>query len=432
MLSPRERRLAWAAVGLGLCTWTASLSSAQLLGPEFRVNSYTTGSQSEPAVAGDASGNFVVVWRNDPLGFDSDISGQRFDSAGLPVGDEILVNSYLPHSQWYPKAAILTSGDFVATWSVYDEYEVLGRRFDGTGLPLGGDFQVNTYSTFQQYNSAVAARSDGGFVVVWNSFGQDGSYSGVFGQLFSPNGAPDGSEFQVNAYTTGHQLRPAVAVSGSDGFVVVWSSDRAQDGSGDGVFGQRFNSTGSPDGPEFRVNSFTTGSQYGGVVASASSGEFVVVWRSDDQDGDNRGIFGQRFDADGTPAGSEFRINSYTTGSQDQPAIAADASGDFVVVWQGLGAGETPLDILGQRFDPLGIRRGSEFRVNTFTLGFQHEATIAASGGGEFVVAWTSYPVQDGSYGGVFGQRLVPPLFADGFEAAHACAWSVANGGGCP
>ena len=56
-------------------------------------------------------------------------------------------------------------------------------------------------------------------------------------------------------------------------------------------------SQGDPVGPEFRVNTYTTGDQYAGIrsVAADPLGNFVVVWVSDFQDGSNRGIFGQRY-----------------------------------------------------------------------------------------------------------------------------------------
>jgi hypothetical protein len=34
-----------------------------------------------------------------------------------------------------------------------------------------------------------------------------------------------------------------------------------------------------------------------------------------------------------TAVGSEFQVNTYATGWQHEPAVAVDADGDFVVVW---------------------------------------------------------------------------------------------------
>jgi hypothetical protein len=52
---------------------------------------------------------------------------------------------------------------------------------------------------------------------------------------------------------------------------------------------------GNPLGPEFRINTYTTGGQILSAVASDSSGNFVVVWESYIQDGSDWGVFGQRY-----------------------------------------------------------------------------------------------------------------------------------------
>jgi hypothetical protein len=43
------------------------------------------------------------------------------------------------------------------------------------------------------------------------------------------------------------------------------------------------------------VNTHTTLDQYWADAASDSAGRFVVVWRSDVQDGGGPGVFGQRY-----------------------------------------------------------------------------------------------------------------------------------------
>src|SRR5262245_41925831 len=85
--------------------------------------------------------------------------------------------------------------------------------------------------------------------------------------------SPIAPEFRVNAFTTGNQGAPSVAYHPS-GFVAVWESE-GQDGSGTGVFGRVGTS-----GTEFPVNTFTTGNQHEPDVASKGNGDFVVVWTS--------------------------------------------------------------------------------------------------------------------------------------------------------
>jgi hypothetical protein len=88
-------------------------------------------------------------------------------------------------------------------------------------------------------------------------------------------------------------------------------------------------------GPEIPINSYTGNHQTGPVVAVDGPGNFVVTWDSYYEDGSSWGVCSQRFDATGSPTGSEMQVNTYTTGSQGAPSIAADSGGNFVVTWSG-------------------------------------------------------------------------------------------------
>lgn len=407
---------------------------AQMLGPEFRVNTYTTDSQMYADVAADDAGDFLVTWSSRPQdGSGWGIFAQRFNSAGVPAGAEFRVNTYTSAYQRHSKVAALGSGSFVVVWESQQQdgsgYGVFGRM-SLPGGPAPGEFRVNSYTILDQKSAAVAATGPGTFVVVWKGEFQDGSDYGVFGQRMMSPGSPIGGEFRVNTYTTGSQAEPAVAADGSGNFVVVWRDGNPPDTTWQ-LFAQRFNSAGSKVGGEFQVDSYTTGSQTQPAVAADDAGNFVVVWTSSrDWYSSRLDILGQWFDSGGAPVGSAVRINSYTTGDQRMPVAAADGSGNFVVVWRSYlqdGAGDS---VFGQRFDSAGAPVGGEFQVNSYTTSQQDDPAVAAESSGDFVVVWTSWD-QDGFDGGVFGQRLAALVFGDGFESGDACAFSPTIGGGC-
>ncbi len=397
-------------VSLRVPAWAQGLP----LGGEFQVNTYTTQSQEYPAVATDPLGNFVVVWMsNGQDGSSWGVFGQRFASSGTPLGTEFQVNTYTTGYQGtYPSSNIATdgAGNFVVVWISNGQDGnfdgVFGQRFSSSGARVGTEFQVNTYTSGDQNYPTVASTAAGNFVVVWMSNGQDGSSWGVFGQRFDNTGAPLGTEFQVNTYTTGNQKAPAVALDAAGDFVVVWHS--RQDGSYYGVFGQRFDSSGTPVGTEFQVNTYTTGAQYTAAVGSDATGNFVVVWTSTNQDRSGDGIFGQRFSNTGARLGSEFQVNTYTFQGQNGSAIAMDAVGNFVVVWRSQGQDGSGNGVFGQRFDSSGARAGTEFQINTYTISDQgsYPESVAVSPN-NFVVVWHSLG-EDGSLRGVFGQRFGP------------------------
>src|SRR5205809_7458371 len=139
-------------------------------GPEFQVNTTTTGNQHGTAVAATPSGSFVVVWASYSVASSNDIFFQRFDALGSKVGIETLVNTYTTLNQNQPSVASDSAGNFVVVWTDHGandglDFGVFGRRYDSSGSPLGGEFQVTTYTTGYQYPPAVAVTQAGKFVV---------------------------------------------------------------------------------------------------------------------------------------------------------------------------------------------------------------------------------------------------------------------------
>ena len=104
-----------------------------------------------------------------------------------------------------------------------------------------------------------------------------------------------------------------------------------------------------------QVNSETQGGEVYPSVAMDTTGNFVVVWQDGYHPFENSGasIHGQRYDANGSAVGTQFRVNTVTTGDQLNPSVAVDADGDFVVVWESNGSSGSDTDstsIQGQRY----------------------------------------------------------------------------------
>ena len=204
----------------------------------------------------------------------------------------------------------------------------------------------------------MTALADGGFVVTWSSYGQDGSGNGIYGQRYAADGTPVGSEFRVNTTTSSDQIYSSVTALDDGGFVVTWSSS-ARTAAAMASTASAMRRTAAPVGSEFRVNTYTSGDQpgYSSVTALADGG-FVVTWSSFGQDGSGYGIYGQRYAADGTPVGSEFRVNTYTASDQIYSSVTALADGGFVVTWSSYGQDGSGYGIYGQRYAADGTRGG--------------------------------------------------------------------------
>ena len=393
-----------AALSLGILEGAAALAQSPPLLDEFQVATVTAGDQKAPCAAIDADGNFAIGW-NEPQAV-----LRNFDDAGTAGGAEANLASDGTGFHSHVRCATNASGQSVAVWTGFTEgsRDVFGRRFDASG-PLGSQFQINTYATGEQYNASVAIDPSGKFVVVWESFpNQDGDFTGVYGQRFDAAGGKVGSEFRVNTYTTGDQNYPDVAVDGTGRFVVVWQSDK-EDGNDLGVFGRRYAANGTPLSGEFQVNIFTGDAQFRPRVASDAAGNFTVIWSSEAEDGSQTGVFGRRFDASGDARSAEFRVNSYAFSYQRFGAIAMDGAGNFLVAWQSEGQQDSsnPADegVYAKQYDgATGRPLGGEFQVNTYTVGDQDAPSVALDDAGRFVIAWQSIG-QDGSGYGIFARR---------------------------
>ena len=364
-----------------------------------------------------------------------------------PVGSEFRVSDDTPGHSFLGDLTMSSSGEFVVTWTAYGSgRDVFARRFDAAAQPLGSGFQVNTHTTGDQLFSGIAAAAAGNFIVVWTDFsGQDGSSDGVYAQRFTNAGVPVGTEFQVNTYTTSDQGSPGVAADPAGNLLVAWESD-SQGGSDNGIFAQRYDAMGAAQGPELQVNT-TPNFASGPRVAADGAGNFVVVWANFTGGGISRKILVQRFDAGGSPIGGEFQANVFTGTGHRDPAVAATPAGSFVIVWdegtailarrydasgsplaapfQITPSGSRPsaatnttgafviawedgdgdsVGVFGRRYDAAGNALGTAFQVNTYTPDSQSDSKVGIDATGAFVVIWTS--TQDGEDRGVFGQRF--------------------------
>ncbi len=377
---------------------------------DLAVNTHTSGYQGFPSVAVDSNGDTFVAWES--LAQDGNsygIYGQRFNAAGVKVGGEFQINTVTIGAQRYPSVAMDADGDAFVTWHTYGAgsvYGVYGQRFNSAGMKVGTEFKISTYAVSVQAQSAVAMDDDGDAFVTWQSYFQDGDHYGVYGQRFDAAGMKVGGEFQISTYVTGPQRSSSVAVDADGDAFVTWES--LQDGSVLGIYGQRYNSAGLKVGGEFLVNTHTTGGQRNPSVAVDADGDAVVIWQSAFQDGDMYGIYGQRYNPAGGKAGGEFQVNTYTTNFQANPFVAMDADGDAIVMWHSNHQDGSSYGSYAQRYDAAGLKVGTEFQLNTYTVNHQRYPSVAVDADGDTFVTWMSYD-QDLSSVGIFGQRFRSP-----------------------
>ncbi|QHT65833.1 T9SS type A sorting domain-containing protein [Rhodocytophaga rosea] len=326
------------------------------------------------------------------------------------AGNPIQVNSFTTNNQVNAAIAVDPDGDFVVVWQGNSQiansgYDIYMRRYDAAGKPLDPDGKlVNTgYTTGNQVNPAVAMDADGDFVITWQSEGQDGSLNGIYAQRYTAAGVAQLPVIQANNLTTGEQTNPAIAMFRNGDFVLAWEG---LDASGTGIYLRRYNAAGAAQtANEVVVNTTTAGNQIAPAISMDDTGNFVIAWQSSDGAGD--GIFAKRYNAAGTAQSGDLPVNTTTAGSQREPSVAVttgDTAGSsiFMITWVSTnqdGAGE---GVFARRF--VNNTGGSEFPVNTYTTSDQSRPVVATDEGGIFVIIWQSIG-QDGSEEGIYTRR---------------------------
>ena len=260
------RRLLSIAAALVVAAAAPALAQLDPLGSEFQVNTFTPGIRATPTWPTDAQGNFVAVWDGPATNsLAATVFVQRFDRDGVALGTEYEVPTGMcAPPRFDPAMCRNSAGGGVLAWSMLgpgetakqDRRPALRQHRQPVGNGVPGQ-QPGSGRSFETYPS-VACGDAGDFVVVWNDYAYPlATAPGILGRRFDSAGAPEGTEFQVNTYTSGYFRQPKVATDGDRDFVVVWTAGPGIDGSGSGVFGQRFASNGDFLGTEFQVNSYT-------------------------------------------------------------------------------------------------------------------------------------------------------------------------------
>jgi len=348
------------------------LSSTFTAGPQFRVNRTALGDQINPQVQVLANDMMVFVWQ-------SSVSGTPYIYARF------------------------TRNPAKDTANYEDKFTTADRR-------------VNTYTTDQQIDPAVAGLPDGSAIITWSSYGEDGSLWGVYARRLTYNGGKGQSpkQFQVNQYTAYNQRNPAVTVLANGDYVIAWVSENESGPGNIDIYARVFTPDGVPVTDETMLDSIPNPVTLGTNVCASPSlaptanGGFTAVWAEKDSlaVSNSWDIWGRAFAVADTitPLGPDFRVNTFLYGDQYVPKIAAAPSGSLVV-WTSLGQDGSREGVFGRLLAggmvPVGT---NDIQVNTTTISQQMHPTVAWNGA-EFLVAWTSFVGQNGF--DLYGQAYV-------------------------
>ncbi|HTY08399.1 MAG TPA: hypothetical protein VMF29_04475, partial [Candidatus Edwardsbacteria bacterium] len=218
-----------------------------------------------------------------------------------------------------------------------------------------------------QQNPDVAGTTGTFYFAVWqDSLQKSGEVWQIFGRKLDKNGKPMTDEFLVTEAVKGNAVNPQIAVDPkTQDFVVVWQDDR--DGQFD-VWARLFDFKCSPRTGDIKINDDGTKYPHINPVVSSSINGIAIAWQ-DYRYGSRASIFYRYYKTNLTPTDTSKRVNddkSYTELNHVTPAIAAQDTGFFTIVWLDF-RNHVYGDIYSSRYDPSGAVLDQNVKVNPST-----------------------------------------------------------------
>jgi hypothetical protein len=394
------------------------------LGEEFRANVTTKDVQGDPAVAIGPDGTTMVVWSSPSIPRETpddefNVYGRFYDRTGNPRSGEFRLNAAIAGLQTGARVAASPTGGFMVVWN--DAGRVAARVYGADGQPLGGEIRVGAAAGLQG-RPAIAGDPAGGFLVAWPD--TDADTGSLRLQRFTAQGNPVGNE--ISLLRRGNDLSLAASPLPQGGFLISWIEDAGYLETNARAL--RLDASARPLGSVALTPNVDAvrhpGYQSGPAVpVFHADGGFSILWTSLDYNSrpGAGGLFARRYTASGEPAGDVIPLRQQGSVGDGAPAAVTLPSGATMALWYESGRAEDPDGgTFARLYDPSWQPIGGELRVNTYTQALQGGPAVAADAAGGILTVWQSgvgySPIlppqgweetgQDGSYFGIYAQRF--------------------------
>lgn len=317
-----------------------------------------------PDVAVDEDGDFVVAWRSTlrdtSARYFSDIKLLRYNAAGAKQDLNALTVSCLSRNKAAsadeltltgPSVAMDSAGDFVVADTSYVQNDnarpfPTASLFRSNGTLASGCVRVGTRLGL---HPVVAMESDGDFAVAFETVLAANRTRDIVARRFSAAGAArDGADIVVASSVAVPieipGVRPAIAINDLSEFIVTWTSPSASvNATSSRIEIRRYDGNGAAKGAAVPANASASNFSRDSRIGLANDGSFTVAWEQL-VTANNNDVMRRSFNANGVAVSGDVRVNTVTASFQDDPALAVNADGSFVVAWEsanqdGLGDG---------------------------------------------------------------------------------------------
>lgn len=312
-------------------------ASDVLTAPEQRITA-----RRDPSVAFLPGGGFALAWTEEAADVrsfayietrnivDQDVYVQRFDATGNPASGRVRLNTTTAGFQRQPRIVNRGQGTLLVTWESADG-GIFVRTLSANGGFAGPETRINNAAGSDPSGAAGADSS----LIVWEA--SDGSEVGVFARLLGETGQPVGPVFRVNTATAGRQRRPAVAAGTDGNFLVAWQGDLAIT-TQSRIFAQAVGANGNLMGPQLTL---VQGVGYdvahiAPALATAPGGHFLLSWLGWPKINSNDfGMAAAEIDSLGNTIGSPTRVSELRVQRNfRRTSIATNGNGRYLLSWE--------------------------------------------------------------------------------------------------
>ncbi|MEM7049082.1 MAG: hypothetical protein AAF604_05460 [Acidobacteriota bacterium] len=384
------------------------------------------GQQAASDIAVGSNGDYVVVWQDDRDGNGYyEVMARGFRSNGSERFGEFVVNSVPWGQQTNPTIAIDNAGNFVVAWeddrNNNGDANILIRGFDVHGVETIADQRVNGDGGNHR-NPDVDFDTTGDFAVVWQEDSDNNNDFDIRGVLFDDDGDRYTINFYLNSNLAGQQTHPAVSWGLFSQFLVVWQDDADLNGYFD--IKASYRESDSDEIMPLLVNKYhRSGQQVAPSVDSNSYGTFIVAWQ-DDHDGNGYfDIMATRIIVGGLVTWP-WTVNAIGYGDQLNPEVAVNPSDDsYTVTWEDDPDNNNLFNLAARGFYQSGHEKFMQVTVNKVLTGQQLDPHVAAASDGRIRFSWDG-DIVDGNQYSPFLQTLGEPscnqltdlILPDGFS----------------
>ncbi|MEQ3722658.1 hypothetical protein [Alcanivorax sp.] len=425
---------------------TPGFANLSAQGPEYLVNTTSSGYEATPHIAVDGNNQQLIVWTSENrLSSDGPtIKGQFYNPFGESVGPEkTLVSAArniarIPEQNDYPHIALTmwNDGTFALAWSEIgdpigdtgNDYNLVIQFFNADGTPA--DEPATVANTDDKEALPVLAHNDAGLVIAWQTFPTTLNKSINGKELkFRRYNKSGNATNRATSVTPPMQLTnlgaiPAVALNTDNTVFLVWGADMQSKKTGEetsphfAIRGALFAANDNAIGETSTLYDITDAASYPSDVHATTQGDnhFLAAWDSGDYG--NRDPMARSVSLTGE-LGSV--LGQQTQQDNAISAIAKDNNGNAFIVWNRRSYSDTTL--YAQQLTINGLI-GESQQVSTYTTPEENHVALTVDSNDSVTVSWESWIENDDD---------APDIYARRFEVAqnsNAATGGASSGGG--